>query len=91
MPFFDLYAFHQLHDARSTVTKFDMISQATYNLWTYAYNNKSVLRRVRNSCMLVLHLCFVIVVSQQVVDTRQMLYKYIIYENRVATSLGIIL
>ena len=32
---------------------------------------KSGLRRVRNYCMLVLRLCFVIVVSQHVVDTRQ--------------------
>ena len=39
---------------------------------------KSVLRRVRNSCMLVLRLCCVMVASQHVVDTRQMLYKYMI-------------
>ena len=38
--------------------------------------DKSVLWRVRNSCMLILRLRFVIVASQHVVDTRQMLYKY---------------
>ena len=58
---------------------------------------KSGLRRVRNYCMLVLHLCFVIVVSQHVVDTGQMLYKYMILwklcghkpmNNPVGNSLG---
>ena len=44
----------------------------------HVYHSKSVLRRVRNYCMLVLCLCFVIVASQHVVDTRQMLYKYMI-------------
>ena len=42
------------------------------------YCSKSVLGRVRNSCMLVLRLCFVIVASQHVVDTRQMLYYHMI-------------
>ena len=37
------------------------------------YNNKSVLRRVHNSCKYCA--CFVIVVSQHIVDTRQMLYN----------------
>ena len=39
---------------------------------------KSVLGRVHSSCMLVLRLCSVMVASQHVVDTRQMLYKYMI-------------
>ena len=39
---------------------------------------KSVLGRVHNLCMLVLRLCCVMVASQLVVDTRQMLYKYMI-------------
>ena len=39
---------------------------------------KSVLGRLHNSCMLVLHLCCKMVWSQHVVDTRQMLYKYMI-------------
>ena len=34
-------------------------------------DTKSGLRRVRNSCMLVLRLCSVIAASQHVVDTRQ--------------------
>ena len=53
-------------------------------------NSKSVLSRVRISYMLVLHLCFDMVVSQHVVDTRQLLYKYMIYENCVATGLIIL-
>ena len=44
----------------------------------HIYVIQSGLRIVRNYCMLVLRLCFVIVVSQHVVDTRQILYKYII-------------
>lgn len=36
-------------------------------------STKSVLGRVHDSCMLVLGLYYVIVVSQQVVDTRQIL------------------
>ena len=39
---------------------------------------KSVLRRVRNLCMLVMRLCSEMVASQHVVDTRQMLYNYMI-------------
>ena len=41
-------------------------------------SGKSVLGRVHNSCMLVLCLCCAMVVSQHAVDTRQMLYKYVI-------------
>ena len=59
------------------------------------YNNKSVLRRAHNSCKYCA--CFVIVVSQHIVDTRQMLYKYMILQklcghkptsNTVGYSLG---
>ena len=68
-----------------------------HNIITYIYSTKSGLRRVRNCCMLVLRLCFVMVASQHVVDTRQMLYKYMILwklcghkpmNNTVGYSLG---
>ena len=65
--------------------------QSLEDPWLDIHADKSVLRRVGNSYMLVLRLCFVIVASQHLVDTRQMLYKYMIYENCVATSLWIIL
>ena len=51
------------------------------NLERDVYNTttiKSVLGKVHSSYMLVLRLCCVMVASQHVVDTRQMLYKYMI-------------
>ena len=47
-------------------------------LWNSVSTIKSVLGRVGNSCVLVLCLCCEMVASQQVVDTRLMLYKYMI-------------
>ena len=44
----------------------------------YVHSIKSVLGRVGNLCnMLVCCLCYEMVVSQHIVDTRLMLYKYV--------------
>ena len=49
-----------------------------YNIHHKVLPRVHVLGKVRSSCMLVLHLCSVMVASQHIVDTRQMLYKYMI-------------
>ena len=70
---FGLFVIYTASGLRPSVCK------SRIDLYTPCDNiTKSVLGRVPSSCMLVLRLWSVMVASQHIVDTRQMLYKYMI-------------